>query len=370
MKRSSSWRNLQQTFASTPVNTVKRVKRNRKTVDSLQSNHNQTINFRIEDSDEENVQHGNTPRSQLKTPKPVQSKQKPIKPLLINTTLNSSILDSSPAFCSDSGESVDGEQELLDVSEIKSVKRLKTARSKSLLFLSKIEQNNLNSSDERITFEDITSTKQQKPNHKSVFNNTISSRSENDDTIIESDSFDEDESPTDSTKNVIVEKITRQHSADIVFTQTTQSSSDVIESESTQFSLKIESPNLQLNTMRRTRSKKVVKGGLLERLNKVLNSNKSDYSFWMNERTSNLIEPGDKMRIDKIEKSYGRILLHCCNVDGRVDSNIVNILCIDPSFKKLTMLQVAKTIEVGFDSYRYLIKDNTYFYPHVTKILV
>lgn len=369
MKRSSSWRNLQRTFASTPVNTVKRVKRNRKTVDSLNSSHNETTNIRIEDSDEENLPDSKSLRSQRKTPKPMQFNSKPIKPLLINTTINSSILDSSPALSSDSGESLDNEYEPIDVSDCKSFRRHTKARSKSLLFLSKIEQNKLNTSNERITLKGVTSGKQQKPNHKNVLNNTVSSRSGNDDTIIESDSFDEDESPKESTKNVTIEKITRQHSADIVFTQTTESSNVAIESENSPYSLKIESPNLQLN-IRRMKCKKVVKGGLLERFNKLVNSNKSDYSFWLNERSSNLNETGDKMRIDKIESSYGRVLLHCCNVDGRLDSNIVNILCVDPSFKKIAMLQIGKTIEVGLDSCGYTIRDDTYFYPHVTKILV
>lgn len=372
MKRSSSWKNLQKTFASTPIiPKKKRSKINRKSFNSSKSSLDETNDIQIEDSDEENVpcvkQFRQTPLKALN-----QTIRPKSKPLLINTTINSTITeDDSFVDCTSSSSSsedgVDNEPVLRDVSECKSILRPKV-RSKSLLFLSKRKQNRLNLSKEQTILKDVTPIKQQpKANHKSVFNKSkINTRPDLNETIIESDSFDENDSPKKSNPNMRTEIITRQHSADIVFTQSVQSSNPVIESASSQFSLNIESPIQRMQT-RRMKSKKHTKGGLVEQLNKVLNKNKSEYSFWINDRTTDVIEPGEKMHINIIEQSYGRVLLHCSSVDN---SNITSILCVDTSFKKLTMLQLGKTIEVGLDSNGYDIGNGTHFYPNVTKILV
>lgn len=380
MKRSSSWKNLQRTFSSTPITTgAKRVKINRKSANSSKSSLDESNDFQIEDSDEENVPC--VKERQLRQT-PLKTAQKPhrrpkSKPLLINSHNSSLSVDDSVVVSSE--DSVDDEPVLRDVSEClnKSYSRPK-ARSKSLLFLPKCDQNQLNSSKEPATVKYVAKTpmkQRQKSNrNKSLFNSsTISNRSDQNESIIESDSLDENDSPKkESSQNTRTEIITRQHSADIVFTQntnnTTQNSNPpVIESESSQFSLKISSPNPRLMGTRRTRSKKQVKGGLVERLNKVINNNKSEYSFWINERTTDICEPGEKMRIDKIEQSYGRILLHCSSVDNM---GIESILCVDPSFKKLTMLKMGKIIEVGLDSNGYDTGNGSHFYPNVTKILV
>lgn len=373
MKRSSSWKNLQRTFASTPITSVKRAKINRKktTVNSSKSSLDESNDFQIEDSDEENVPSVQLPpktplKTPLKTPKPSQRPKS--KPLLINTSLNSTTVDDSVVWSSE--ESLDDEPVLKDVSECRSNPRPK-ARSKSLLFLQKNEQKQLSStSRQRNPLKNTTPIRQPKANHKSVFNNTTNSRPDLNETIIDSDSLDENDSPKKSSqKNVQTEIITRQHSADIVFTQSTitqNSNPPVIESESSPFSLQIESPNPHMQT-RRTKKKKYVKGGMAERLLKLLNTQKSEYSYWINERTADVIEPGEKMRINKMELSYGRALLHCSSVEN---SNIQSILCVDPSFKKLTMLQTGKTIEVGLDSNGYDMRNGTYFYPNVTKISI
>lgn len=366
MKRSSSWKNLQRTFASTPIIMTKRQKINRQKFESSKSSLDESNDFQIEDSDEENVPCvKQTPNRKTLHKTHTQIKRQKLKPLLVNTTINTSIADDSVIWSSE--ESLDGEPELRDVSECRLNSRPK-ARSKSLLFLTVQEQNQVNSSNQQTPLNNKTSIKQQKSNHKNIFNSTITSRTDQSDTIIESDSLDENDSPKKSTPYMRTEIITRQHSADIVFTQTTNSSSNppVIESQSSQFSVKFESPNPRMQT-RRMKSKKQVKGGLVERLNKVLSNNKSEYSFWMNERTTDVIEPGEKMRINRIEQSYGRVLLHCSNLGN---SSIESILCVDPSFKKLTMLQLGKIIEVGVDSNGYDVGNGTHFYPNVTKILV
>lgn len=377
MKRSSSWKNLQRTFSSTPITAgAKRVKINRKNVNSSKICLDKSNDFQIEDSDEENVpcvKERQQRQTSLKTTQKPNRRPKS-KPLLINKSHNSSLSLDDSIVCS-SEDSVDDEPVLRDVSEClnKSYLRPK-ARSKSLLFLAKCDQNQLNSIKEQTKLKDPTKTPtKQKPKsnrNKSLLNSSHSNQNE---TIIESDSLDENDSPKkELSGNKRTEIITRQHSADIVFTQTTNNTTQnsnppVIESESSQFSLKIGSPNPRMVSTRRTRSKKQVKGGLVERLNKVINNNKSEYSFWINERTTDINEPGENMRIDKIEQSYGRILLHCSSVDNM---SIESILCVDPSFKKLAMLKLGKTIEVGLDSNGYDTGNGTHFYPNVTKILI
>lgn len=381
MKRSNSWKNLQRTFSSTPIaTTAKRAKVNRKSANISKSFLNDGNNFQIEDSDEENVpcvKESKLRQTPLKTSQKLNRRSKS-KPLLINTSHNSSLsIDNSVVWSSE--DSVDDEPVLRDVSEcLNNSHSRPKARSKSLLFLPKCDQNQLNSTKEQAKLKDATKTplkpKQKSSRNKIPFNSsTISSHSNLNETIIESDSLDENDSPKkELSQNTRTEIITRQHSADIVFTQTTNNTTQnsnppVIESENSQFSLKFSSPNPRLIGTRRTRSKKQVKGGLVERLNKVINNSKSEYSFWINERTTDINEPGEKMRIDRIEQSYGRILLHCSSVDNM---SIESILCVDPSFKRLTMLQLGKTIEVGLDSNGYDTGNGTHFYPNVTKILV
>lgn len=367
MKRSSSWKNLQKTFASTPINVPKRAKHTRTKVikNEFIRRLDDSIDFQIEDSDEENNVSSATPSS---TPKQRHISRRLVKPLLINTSLNSSIVNNS--FACDSDESLSGEPELRDVSELQSVPRYCKARNKSLVFLTESAKNQKNSQQppQINTPKDVTPLKEKTRNLRSTFNSRANnqSRDENADiTVIESDSSNESYSPI---KSASISK-RKTLSTDIVFTQSSESQNVIIESQSSQFSLKFDSP-IQPLPSKRSKCRKQIKGGLVERLNKVLNHTKSDYSFWMNERTSNLIEPGIKMRINQMESNYGRILLHCSNVSDPIDENLVNILCIDPTFKRLPLLQIGKIIEIGIDCCVYATGKNTRFYPQVSKILV
>lgn len=373
MKRSNSWRNLQKTFASTPISVTKKKRPTlRKSVHNPKSSVDDGINFHIEDSDEENVNCSEA----VRRPPPFKKHKngKSVKPLVINTSINSSNINNTTIWNSDTDESLSGEQPLRDVSECIVDANKKKARSKSLLFLTENEQNQLNSSKHSVSSsssKQVATNKKPAFNISNMFNDTIASQSKDSDTIIESDSWDEIDSPQKVTnKTPTASKgVTRHLSSEIMFTQSTQRSNPVIESENSQFSLKFD-----LNTSvhkKKIKNKKHVKGGLIERLNKILNGNKSEFSFWMNERASDLNEPGQKLRIEQMERSYGRVLLHCSDIDAdsKSDNNANTILCVDPAFKKLSTLQIGKMIEVAFDSHGYSIKDGTNFYPQISKIL-
>lgn len=398
MKRSSSWKNLQRTFASTPISTVKKKRTTWKKANNSKSSVDESIDFHIEDSDEneENEPCVKKVRRRL-PPTPLVRKHKtsksvkPVTPLLINTSHNSGSLNNTTIWNDDSDESLSGEQPLQDVSELNCTNKVK-ARSKSLLFLTGQVQNQLNSSKERITSTNGALNKSKQFNIGRMFNDSVGSQSKDSDTIIESDSFDGDDDDDVSSQQVsqcaketsISSKTMARHlSSEITFTQsTTQRSNPAIESESSQFSIKFDLSNT-VAQKKKTKNKKNVKGGMVERLDKVLNGNKSEFSFWMNERASDLVEPGQKLRINQMERSYGRVLLHCSNYDAdtagvadkasdtneKSDATITTILCVDLAFKKLQTLQIGKIIEVAFDSRGLAINDGLKLYPYISKIL-
>lgn len=417
MKRSSSWKNLQKTFASTPNTLAKRPKFTRTKVNkenfSKQSS-DECIDVQIEDSEEENVPNDtasgtatSTAPATAKTPvTPFQrinrARRRP-KPLQINTSLNSTNVNESASFVcnSDSDESnVCGEPELRDVSELcASDERRCKARSKSLLFLAQRTKTPLksgNCTNYRITSTDVSSSihqnkrKTQKscsPPNRNEMNDTTTTPTtcdgDDDDagdagTKIQLDSSSSEmDTPTKCTSHSDAIKARLIHSAsDIVYTQTTgeNSTNPAIESESSQFSFKIStSPAMPMPPHKRPKSRKHIKGGLVEQLNKKISRTKSEYSFWMNERTTNLIEVGAKMRIDNIEHMYQRILLHCTHTNAAPESianDMVHTLCIDPSFKKIHELKVGKIIEIDSDHSGHMVSDRAMFYPNVTKILV
>lgn len=375
MKRSSSWKSFQTTFASTPISTLKKKHTGRKNVNSSKSSVDESFDFHIEDSEDENV-----PCSTERRPPPFKRHRtgKSIKPLMINTSNNSSNTNNTTTWTSDTDESLSGEQPLRDVSECTVDPKRKKARSKSLLFLTKNQQNQLNCNKESAIPKDVTANnKKPQFNISKMFNISTASTSKDSDTIIESDSFDEMDSP--QKKNQSAPKLTatpssskpsRHLTSEIVFSQSTQRSNPLIESENSQFSIKFDQT---INSLpkKRAKTRKNVKGGLVERLNKVLSGVKSDFSYWMNERASNLVGPGEKLRIDKMERSYGRILLHCSSIepDKNCDTT-TTILCVDPAFKKLPKMQIGNVIEVGFDAPGYANHDGANFYPQMSKILL
>lgn len=373
MKRSNSWKSLQKTFASTPINPTKRAKFSRKnsskSVDKSISKSSSidatTIenSYQIEDSDEENV----PTIESVQTPIQRSNYRRFAKPL--NISINTNDTSNSIICNSDTDESLSGEPELIDVSECQVRQHHVKARSKSLLFLPNSAQNRSNSDNECDSSHTTAPIEQQKSKIRRTFDSATkdTSRLETD-TTIESDSCDESKSPKTSVK--VPTNKPKKNTSEILFTQSSEASNPIIESESTQFSVKFDSQSVHRVQRKKPKMKKCVKGGLVERLNKALNSTKSEYLFWLNERTSNLIEAGEKMRIDKIEYSYGRVLLHCSRANESTGTNAVNILCVDPTFKKLAALQIGKIIEVALDCHKYATNTVSHFYPQVSKILV
>lgn len=111
---------------------------------------------------------------------------------------------------------------------------------------------------------------------------------------------------------------------------------------------------------------KVIKGGLVELLHRSIRKSKTDHSFWMNERHATLVMPGERVRIEKIEPTYGRILVHCVPLMDA--NNDVKIFCLDPQSKKLPFLNVGKTIEVEFNTNGYRLDSRTLCFPNIINI--
>lgn len=110
---------------------------------------------------------------------------------------------------------------------------------------------------------------------------------------------------------------------------------------------------------------KYKKGSLMERLHNSLNNTKSDLSFWINERQSNMIKSGEMVRIESIDRTYGRALVYC-----RCENGETRILCLSPSHRKLASMQVDQTIEVEFaDAHPYKIEDRLTAFTGVNKIM-
>lgn len=112
--------------------------------------------------------------------------------------------------------------------------------------------------------------------------------------------------------------------------------------------------------------KRVTKGGLAKSLQDTINRAKSNLSFWLNERQSDLIKSGEMVEIVNIEEQYGRGLLHCqCSNDE------IRIICLNSNNRKLHLLTVGKFIEVEFDSDGYVLDPvkNTKIYSNVYKIM-
>lgn len=113
---------------------------------------------------------------------------------------------------------------------------------------------------------------------------------------------------------------------------------------------------------------KITKGGLTELLQKSVNQSKSDHAFWMNERQMPSAASGEKVLIQKIERSFGRILVHCTSPDGT--TNDVRIFLLDPASKKLPFIGVGKIIEIDFNTTAYRLDSHTLCYPYIINILI
>lgn len=109
---------------------------------------------------------------------------------------------------------------------------------------------------------------------------------------------------------------------------------------------------------------KVMKGGLGDILQRTIRKAKSDHAFWLNERQLMVTAPGERVVVKKIEQSFGRVLVHCGQLDDGGDGD-VKIFCVDPDSKKLRFLDVGKTIEVEFNTNGYRLDSRTLCFPNV-----
>lgn len=368
MNRSNPFQNIQKTFASVPkekgeqfTKTTKRKSKSKSSIRSSTPVKKSSQDFKIDDSDEEN----SSCQSEIaaaKRRKPTKTTLK-LSNMITNSSAHASFLNTSCLNISDSDESVnfDSEDDSTSHSKLLHSCDKKSVRKKSLPFLSEKSQNESISTNNCDSSKDSRKMKERIRNFQDTFNGNNSRLS--DPKISDAESCDEND--TDGHQKIPSEK--RKQSTDIVYSSTQQSTDTfTIDTQSSQRSIKF--PSQAVYDPNKTRSEKPIKpveGGWVEMLNKAINRSKSELAFWLNERTSNLNEPGETMRIEKRENSYGRVLLHCKCLD-----DTIKILFVDPAHKKLSALKVGKIIEVGFDSPGYEIEKNVYSYPDVTKILL
>lgn len=382
MKRSNSWKNIQKTFAayssSTPVRKPKRIRSVEKVVPLNDDE------YHIEDSDEENQAQNTTTNQPVSAKKlhtadvqtPARQKQRrSIKPLSI-TVLNASTAASDAAVACDEDSNdhlvEDDEANLLDVSTKKTTNyrhRSKASRNSLNISTTKDTTNNRSAA---AAYTTTTSNQNEKnlndsikdrlSSFHSVFNglaNKCTNKSDDENIVCESDT---DESADADRKTSIP---SRKMSYTISVDPSDRNSPKIqIESESTQSSLKLASQIHSPYMRTTTKSKKCIKDGFVEQLNKITNQSKSDCSFWLNDRLADLIEAGEEVTIDQMEHCYGRILLHCSNA-----SHEKMIICLDAEDRKFSTLKIGRRIEVLLDSAGYQLKENLVFYPYVNKIL-
>lgn len=114
------------------------------------------------------------------------------------------------------------------------------------------------------------------------------------------------------------------------------------------------------NKLRKKRKVPCVKGGMVERLTKCLSKSKSNLLFWQHHRSAELVSPGTIICIDRVEKTYGRTLIHT------TVNNTPTIFCVDP---EAPQLQKDDIVEVEFDRGRSCKTDTHNLYPYVNQVL-
>lgn len=105
---------------------------------------------------------------------------------------------------------------------------------------------------------------------------------------------------------------------------------------------------------------RMVKGGMVERLKKCLSQAKSNVLFWHHHRSAELIAPGTLVNVNRVEKTYGRILIHA-KVD---DKETIFCFC-----SRSLEIQEGDAIEVQFDIDRCYETDTHVLYSYVDKVL-
>lgn len=373
MSQSHSWKSIKQAFSSTsPLRKLNRSRRDQ-LKKSKKRRSLRTLSF-IDASDEENVQ--NNSINLKSTPRTLKTKC---------SFFNKNLLNSSTRINrnaqSDSDEVIDSDQDPTE-SNLLSCNNVKRSRNNRQLFIEKPTASESTNKDARETDTDHCSKKIKRHliNIQNTFNgnSTLLEHSLLENSILDSDSDDADISiHTETTPKRIPHNCSVESVNPVIIYSDLSNSNisrnsplpeNIIQSGSS-LSLRCNSQNIvRTPTLNRKspKRKKCLKGGLVELFKQTVNRSKSNVSFWLNERQSELIRPGERISIEKIEHSYGRVLVFCCS---RQD-NTIKILCIDPESKKLPLMQIGKSMEVEFDVMGYQIDEKTIFYPNISKILI
>lgn len=207
---------------------------------------------------------------------------------------------------------------------------------------------------------------------RNVFNGTRVANEQMalEDSIIDTDTEDDDDDGTTQRPAHVTTIAMPLNVMHLNAMKTEPSSEPIIDSASSFGSFQCQSQQTQIPLIQKTQKRqKVMRGGLADMLQRSIRKSKSNYAFWQNERQSTLAAPGERVLIEKIERSYGRILVHCTQLDDN-GSGDVKIFCLDPESKKLPFLSIGKTIEVEFDINGYRLDSHTLCYSNVNNILL
>lgn len=188
------------------------------------------------------------------------------------------------------------------------------------------------------------------------------------DSIIDTDTDDEDEADRQRIHATMTAVPLDVHLSSSRSNLERLNSEPIIDSVSSFGSIQYKSQTQNAPAHKSQKRLKVTKGGLTDALQRSIRKSKSDHAFWLNERQSILAPPGERVLIEKIDQSYGCILVQCVPVDDNGDD--VKIFCLNPESKKLPFLAIGKTIEVEFNTNGYRLDARTMCYPNVNNIMV
>ncbi|KAG4071631.1 hypothetical protein HA402_011785 [Bradysia odoriphaga] len=103
------------------------------------------------------------------------------------------------------------------------------------------------------------------------------------------------------------------------------------------------------------------KGGLVERLRKVLSQAKSNVLFWQHHRSADLIPPGEIVTVDRVENTYGRKLIH---------TTVNGVPTIFSLCSRSVDVGEGDVIEVEFDNEHLYKTDSHNLYSYVDKVAI
>lgn len=381
MGRTSRWSKIQKTFADHSTSTPIRKTRHDRSAEIVQSN---SEDYHIEDSDEENHVQSNTECSRIKSTEHIaatkptvlrRKRQRSLVPLSISVSSASiNINRAVDTWNDDSDDSLvpSDDANLTDVSVIRKStsnrKRSKNITSALNITTPKATPNGLSriastediksNNDERSQMN--TTIKGRLSTFRHTFNGRPADSAHHPDEIIadsdcdEANSVDANATPKSGRECFFSLSVDESDRA----TQTAQ-----IDTESTQNSLRLPSQQSPLLARPTARAKKCIKDGMVQQWHRVVNKSRSEHSFWMNDRLADLTEAGERFTVDRIEESYGRVLLHCSNA-----SNERKIICLDSEHRKFATIKVGRTIELLPETAGYQLEDGLVFYPYINKI--